>query len=71
MPDDYAIDETRITIAGVLRCCLQDVAMEYKDRRVKIGDTSRCPHCKQAFTLTINNDLKRPTWIPDWQKKSP
>lgn len=28
MPDDYALDETLIPVGGVMRCCLQDVAMK-------------------------------------------
>ena len=58
--------ETRITAAGVMRCCLADVAMEYDGKPIHIGDKSQCPHCKTAFTLLDLPD-GRAVWVPDWQ----
>lgn len=68
----YALSETRVETAGVIRCCLQDVAMEYEGRTVKLGDKSKCPHCKTDFTLiwhTTPRGKSYPLWIPDWQLK--
>lgn len=60
------IKDTRITISGVMRCCLGTIADEYTlDEDVEIGATSKCMHCKQTFTL-VQGD-KQPTWKPDWQ----
>jgi len=58
--------DTRIQQAGVMRCCLASLASEYEPNgEVKIGDKSRCKHCKEPFTLV---DLQpHPYWIPDWQ----
>lgn len=68
----YALDETRIEVAGVLRCCLATVAEEYQgkdgpvgDQRVTLGMKSKCRHCKQTFTLVEANP--HPKWKPDWQ----
>lgn len=67
----YALRDTRITQAGVMRCCLGTVAEEYEgkdgaeDQRVALGMKSKCRHCGQTFTLTAGK--KYPTWLPDWQ----
>lgn len=67
----YALRDTRIEMAGVLRCCLATVAEEYEggdkgqDKPVSIGMKSQCRHCKQAFTLT--EAKPHPKWKPDWQ----
>lgn len=69
--DGYALRDTRIAQAGVMRCCLATVAEEYEgkndagDARVTLGTKSKCRHCGQAFTLTAGK--KHPTWLPDWQ----
>lgn len=71
--DGYALRDTRITQAGVMRCCLGTVAEEYEgkngaeDQRVALGMKSKCRHCGQTFTLTVGK--KYPTWMPDWQLK--
>ena len=69
-PTGYALDETRVETAGVIRCCLQDVAIEYKGERVALGYKSQCPHCKTRFTLvwhTTPRGKSYPLWKPDWQ----
>lgn len=66
----YSLEDTRIEIAGVIRCCLQDVAIEYKDKPVELGYKSQCPHCKTRFTLiwkTTQRGNGYPLWKPDWQ----
>lgn len=35
----YALEETRVETAGVIRCCLQGVAMEYKAQEPEIHET--------------------------------
>lgn len=59
----YQLDETRIPAAGVMRCCLQDVAMEYEGKLIAIGSKSTCPHCKREFTLT-KTEQDHPIWKP-------
>ncbi len=66
----YALSDTRIEIAGVLRCCLATVAEEYQgkdgpegDQRVTLGMTSKCRYCKQPFTLI--EAKPHPKWKPD------
>jgi len=68
----YALNDTRIEMAGVMRCCLATVAEEYQgkdgpegDQRVTLGMKSQCRHCKQPFTLVAAQ--LHPKWIPDWQ----
>jgi hypothetical protein len=68
----YALGDTRIEVAGVMRCCLATVSEEYQgkdgpegDKPVTIGMTSACRHCKQAFTLV--EAKPHPKWKPDWQ----
>ena len=60
------IEDTRIQIGGVYRCCLESVAADLKE--VEIGDKAECEHCKQGFTL-IDGAGKYPKWVPDWQLK--
>ena len=62
------LDETKITAAGVLRCCLQSVGREHLEKDVFIGDKSTCEFCGEAFTLADKTD--HPTWVPDWQIKA-
>lgn len=68
----YALGDTRIEVAGVMRCCLATVAEEYQgkegpegDQRVTLGMKSKCRHCKQTFTLV--KAKPHPKWKPDWQ----
>ena len=67
----YALRDTRIEMAGVMRCCLATVAEEYEggdngqDKPVTIGMKSKCRHCNQAFTLVETKP--HPKWTPDWQ----
>ena len=66
----YALEETRVATAGVIRCCLQDVAREYEGERVALGYKSQCPHCKTRFTLVYHKTPRGksyPLWKPDWQ----
>lgn len=71
----FALADTRIEMAGVMRCCLGTVAEEYEgkngadDQNVKIGMKSKCRHCMEPFTLV---DAKPyPKWKPDWQLNEP
>lgn len=54
-PDGAGVDvtETRITTAGVIRCCLMTVALDHLDagRKVQEGAVSARQHCKRTFTL--------------------
>ena len=67
----YALRDTRIEMAGVMRCCLATVAEEYEggdkgqDKPVSIWMKSQCRHCKQTFTLI--EAKPHPKWKPDWQ----
>ena len=61
----FALADTRIEVAGVMRCCLVTVAEEYEDQKVRIGMKSQCRHCKEQFTLT--EAKPNPKWKPDWQ----
>ena len=67
----YALRDTRIEMAGVMRCCLVTVAEEYEggdkgqDQTVSIGAKSKCRHCNQTFTLI--EAKPHPKWKPDWQ----
>jgi hypothetical protein len=59
--------DTRIEMAGVMRCCLGTVAEEYADPQhpgVSIGMTSCCRHCSEPFTLVAAKP--HPMWKPDW-----
>ena len=46
------LDDTRIPIAGVLRCCLTTVGHEFGSQDdINIGTESRCKYCNQLFIL--------------------
>lgn len=63
------LTDTRIDMAGVLRCCLATVAEEYEgvngqpDQRVALGMKSQCRHCGEPFTLVSASPY--PKWTPD------
>lgn len=59
------LSDTRIEQAGVMRCCLETVALEYSGKVVAIGMKSKCGHCGQEFTLVEATPY--PKWKPDWQ----
>lgn len=65
-----ALADTRIQMAGVMRCCLGTVGEEYEgkdgaaDMKVSIGMKSQCRHCKEQFTLV--EAKPHPIWKPDW-----
>ena len=68
----FALGDTRIEYAGVIRCCLATVAEEYQgsdgpagDQQVSLGMKSKCRHCNQAFTLVAASP--HPKWKPVWQ----
>ena len=66
---DPKFQDTLITNAGVLRCCLEGVATEYHDRMdsvVPLGRVSSCIHCKRDFRLEARKlDGKvLPYWLP-------
>lgn len=54
-------DETRIKAAGVLRCCLETVAVEHVGNEVEEGEKSSCDHCGESFVLSEG------VWTPEWQ----
>lgn len=63
----FSLGDTRIEVAGVMRCCLGTVAEEYADPEhpgVSIGMTSCCRHCSEPFTLVAAKP--HPKWMPDW-----
>jgi hypothetical protein len=63
-----SIKQTRIPMAGVLRCCLESVATEFLDppQEVNEGQTSACKHCGMTFTLRQEKQgQKRVVWWPD------
>ena len=43
--------ETKITTAGVFRCCVSSVADELLEADVSPGDESMCQHCRRKFVL--------------------
>lgn len=62
------IEDTRIAVVGVFRCCVETVATEYKEgQEVQIGDKSKCQHCYEKFTLIQEKDYA--IWTPDEQIK--
>lgn len=72
--DLFALCDTRIEAAGVMRCCLATVALEFegvitddgfKDQLVRIGQKSKCKHCNEEFTLVESKP--HPKWKPGWQ----
>ena len=60
----YDVSETKISTAGVFRCCLSSVAKEYAKCRqsVGIGTLSNCVHCGQIFRLEQKQG--EAIWIP-------
>lgn len=54
-------EDTRITQAGVMRCCLSTVATEHLGGEVEEGEESSCLHCGERFRLVGG------TWKPVWQ----
>lgn len=57
------IKDTKITEAGVFRCCFAIGHGETKE--FEFGDKLNCPHCNEEFVLT--NELGLPLWVPSWQ----
>ena len=78
----YNLADTSIEKGGVLRCCLGTVASEYElHTQVKLGDKSKCKHCKTEFTLVMVKPpltscytprvlATTPIWKPNWQLKN-
>ena len=56
------VEETTITQAGVYRCCLGSVAIEYLGKKVEPGTESTCEYCGEEFRL--QEDW---VWVPVWQ----
>lgn len=54
--------ETRISTAGVFRCCLSEDNWP-DDQEYELEDTTYCRHCGRKFKLT---DLQKehPYWVP-------
>ena len=79
-PVDYATEETVIPQAGVVRCCLETVAVEHLGKRVALGATSKCAYCGRKFVLVAPSANRpawqkpdnRPQWLPEeWATKKP
>lgn len=67
---EYALEDVRITTAGVFRCCLATIGSEYLDevngnKLVTVGMKSTCTCCKEVFALTEGEP--HPILKPDWQ----
>lgn len=62
---EVPLNETTITAAGVMRCCLATVAVEYAGLPVSEGMESRCAHCATLFRLVQRDG--RLFWLPLWQ----
>lgn len=56
---EVKIEDTHITIAGVMRCCLMTVGREYQE--LEDGAESSCLYCDERFRLVAG------TWKPLWQ----
>lgn len=62
---EYDINETKIPMPGIFRCCLASVAIEFidddnkKGKKVDIGTKSYCKHCNREFMLTTTK-----AWLP-------
>ena len=58
------LDDTRIPIGGVIRCCLGTIGHEFGTQNdVEIGAESRCKHCNQLFILREPTGTnKHPFW---------
>ena len=53
------LDDTRIPIGGVLRCCLTTIGHEFGSQDdVEIGAESRCKYCNQLFILREPKEVK-------------
>jgi len=61
------LSDTRIPLGGVLRCCLETVAVEYENTDIEIGDKSKCTMCGELFTLVNDPSWDYPKWLPNWQ----
>ena len=60
------LQRTRITQAGVFRCCLATVANEWSETSpVKAGYESECDHCGEVFRLVPGEPHMM--WKPLWQ----
>jgi len=76
---DYATEETTIPIGGVVRCCLETVAVEHLGKRVALGATSKCVYCGRKFVLVAPRGQpawqkvdNRPQWLPEeWASRKP
>lgn len=65
-------DETTLTMAGVIRCCLQSIADQFQDEdKVDLGDKAECKYCHTKFTLVQPDPARKPRWVPDWQIENP
>lgn len=64
------LEDTTITTAGVMRCCLATVADELSGE-VREGDESACDHCGERFRLVwaprVGFAEAGYRWLPLWQ----
>lgn len=56
------LSETKITVGGVLRCCMDILHQDKLNSEVAIGAIHHCPHCKEEFQLQESG-----VWVPTWQ----
>lgn len=60
-----SIEDTRITMAGVMRCCIGTIGESFLGGTVVEGQSDSCPHCKQEFLLVKRDGVY--IWLPTWQ----
>lgn len=70
-PIDYDFDETRIRIHGEYVPCPAGLGLEYTTKRVKPGDTMKCPCCEKLLALTSEDGLAFPVWKREWEINNP
>jgi hypothetical protein len=64
-PEDYSFEDTRIKMNGEYAPCPLGLGIEHVFRRVRPGDTMKCPCCDKLFTLIIEQELDFPIWRPE------
>lgn len=58
------LEDTRISIGGIFRCCVGTVAQEYEGKEVQLGYTSSCKFCKNKFVLR-DVGKEHPFWVEE------
>ena len=61
------LDDTRVPIGGVLRCCLTTIGHEFgSQEEIQVGAESRCKYCNQLFVLKEPTDQNKYHW---WEQQ--